>query len=170
MQKMQTGKITSFFNAAQITRALNDLKRTVKGLTVELYEAKMPISTTLWFPMKAKKTATLKRCNYIIVKRRGKRVLDFYGSQWRGNAHIYDENLTPTEYFKAMHVLARHSIFTFEMYKQYHYVIRYFMVLLSFLLVLMAADLIFLTNEITPKIVGLWAAVFGMIIMQLYVK
>lgn len=170
MQKMQMGKLASSFDATRITRAVNDLKKTVKGLTAEFYEARMPISTTLWWPTKAKKTPSLKHCNYIIVKRNGKKILDFYGSKWKGNGHIYDENMTPSEYFKAMHILARHDIFTFEMFKQYHYAIRYLMVLLSFLLIFLAADLIFFSTEIIPKIAGLWAAVFGMVIMQLYVK
>ncbi|MEM0372917.1 MAG: hypothetical protein QXO69_03735 [archaeon] len=170
MQKMQLGRLASSFDATRVARAVNDLKRYVKGLAMETYEARLPLSTTLWFPSKARKTESLKRCNYIIVRRKGKKVLDFYGNKWRGNAHIYDENMTPTEYFRAMHVLARHDILTFEMFKQRHYVIRYFMVLLSFLLVFLGANLTFMSAEIVPKIVGLWAAVFGMIVMQLYVK
>ena len=166
MQRLQLGVVVSSFERQKVKRAVVELKKSIKGVKAEYYVSRLPFSTTLFLPKPLKKDA--KNFNHVIVKLNGKKIIELFGTRFRANGRLYDENIPKTKVEKVIKTLAKNEIYTFKALKKYHYEIKYLMMLVSFTLLFLSSNLVLLVNDVTAKVLGLVIALFSVVTLMLY--
>jgi hypothetical protein len=170
MLKVQMGRAYSIFDHDKIDAVASDLRKHLGGITVERFRAKLPLFTTFSRPRNPRK-AERKESNYVLVKRRGKPVLEFYGSGYRANGHIFEENISREDSCKMAAIMANHDYYTFGMFKKMHPEIRLMMIVLGMLLVFMGSLLALSGATMQDAVLVLLTvcvAVFGAGLLKLY--
>ena len=158
------GKIISILELDRIDELAADLRKVVKPLSVGYYRADLPPSLLLGGPKNAVKCKR-ENANYVQIFWAGRKILEFYGKDIRGNGHIFEENLGEREYGEILSILAKHNMYTFKMWKEKNKWLRAFMILLG------AADAVLgISVSFTNIALGIICVLFGLFLIALYVK
>ena len=164
MQDVQMGKIISILNMNRIDALVNDLRKVVKPVTVGYYRAELPISLLLRGPRNEVKCER-EKANYVQILWAGRKILEFYGKDIRGNGHIFEENLGKEEYGKILEALADHNMYTFRMWKEKNAGLRIFMILFGVVNTLLGLAV----SSFNPAL-AIICVLFGLFLIALYVK
>jgi len=164
MQDVQMGKIISILDLDKIDELVTDLRKIAKPLTVGYYRASLPISLLLGGPKEEVKCER-KKANYVQIFWAGRKILEFYGKDIRGNGHIFEENLGKEEYEEVLETLASHNMYTFKMWKKKNAGLRAFMIFFGSIDALLG-----LAVSLFNPAVGVICVLFGLFLIALYVK
>ena len=164
MQDVQMGKIISILNLDRIDALVTDLRKIVKPVTIAYYRANLPISLLLRGPKNEVKCER-ERANYVQIFWAGRKMLEFYGKDIRGNGHIFEENLGEEEYEKILEVLANHNMYTFGMWKKKNVGMRAFMIFFGVIDALLG-----LAASLSNIALSVICVLFGLFLIALYVK
>ncbi|MFH0987229.1 MAG: hypothetical protein V1911_04285 [Candidatus Micrarchaeota archaeon] len=169
MEQLQLGKIFGSFEAGRIGRCAESIKKKIRGMTIEYYNAKLPISRTFGKPKYPKKCAPAK-ANCIVLKRKGKTVIEFYGTGARASGKLDDKKFTKLEYKLLLGIMGKYEVYTFESLKALNPDIKYAMLALSFFMLWLAADIFLFVQDVPGKMAGLLTALFASMLMMLYMR
>lgn len=164
MQDVQMGKVISILSVGRIERLVDDLRRWLKPIKIRYYHADLPISLLLGNPKNAN-ACPKKKANYVQIFWRGKKILEFYGKDIRGNGHIFEDKLGDEQYTRVVEMLAKNNMYTFRSWKSKNPLLRFAMVLLG--VVDLFAGLA--VAQVSP-VLGSTAVLFGLFLIILYVK
>jgi hypothetical protein len=164
MQDVQMGKIISILDLDKIDELVTDLRKVAKPLTVGYYRASLPISLLLGGP-KDEVKCERKKANYVQIFWAGRKILEFYGKDIRGNGHIFEENLGKEEYKKVLETLADHNMYTFRMWKKKNIGLRALMILFGVVNTLLGLAVSFFNLAL-----AIICVLFGLFLIALYVK
>jgi len=169
MKRLQLGRYVFHFDARRLDSVAKEVAKTVRG-KVEYYDSRMPLSMFLSGPSRPRRTKTF---NHIIVTTKGKKIVEFFGTNRRAGGRIYENNLSKDDFKKIESQLLKRHIFTFESFKRSSPKVRFGMVGMSLLLIFLSAMLLqaaMSVNSIENEALATASLVIGATMLAAYIR